>query len=119
MTNPEDYAPYNNKTAKENAEKIIKRLKGLYLKLKTQNFEAESQVSVALKLKTDLHVNRLTEKFELSNATWTTITDDVSKLMSFGEPEDSPAMKLYGTWKKTFQRPLHLKCALCNFWGTF
>ena len=101
--NAEDFAPYNNKTAKENAEKTIKKLKGLYLELKAQIFEAESQVSLALKLKTDLHVNRLTERFKLCNYTWTTITKDVSKLVSLGEPEGSTAMTLYGTWEKQFQ----------------
>ena len=73
------------------------------LELKAQNFEVDNQVSVALKLKTDLHVNRLAQKFELSNATWTTITKDVSKLVSLGEPEGSTAMTLYGTWEKQFQ----------------
>ena len=102
--NAEDFAPYNNKTAKENAEKTIKKLKGLYVELEAQNFEAESQVSVALKLKTDLHVNRLAQKFELSNATWTTITKDISKLTSLGEPEGSAAMTLYETWKTEFRK---------------
>ena len=61
MTGPAEYAPYNNKTAKADAEKIKRNLKGLYLKLKAQSNETEAQVSVALKLKTDLHLDRLSE----------------------------------------------------------
>ena len=102
--NAKDFAPYNNKTAKENAEKTIKKLKGLHRELKAQNFEAESQVTVALKLKTQLHLDRLSETFALSNATMTTMTKDVSKLISLGEPENSTTMQLFDSWEKEFQK---------------
>ena len=98
-----DYAPYIHKTAKADAEKLIRNLKGLHRKLKAQNTETESQVSVAQKLKTDLHLNRLAENFAKSKATMETMTNDVSKLISLGEPEDSDAMTLFNSWEKEFQ----------------
>ena len=100
----EDFAPYSNKTAKANAEKIIRNLRGHYLKLKSQNSETENQVSVALELKTDLHLKRLLENFALSKATMATITDDISKLMGLGEPDGSPALTNFGSWETKFDQ---------------
>ena len=102
MTGPAEYAPYNNKTAKADAEKIKRNLKGLYLKLKAQSNETEAQVSVALKLKTDLHLDRLSEKFTLTLATMGAMTEDVTKLLNLGEPDDSQALKDYETLEKKF-----------------
>ena len=97
--NPEEYAPYIHKTAKADAEKIIRNLKGLHRELKAQSTETESQITVALKLKTQLHLDRLSEKFALSNATMATMTTNVSKLISLGEPEESPTMQLFDSWE--------------------
>ena len=102
MTGPAEYAPYNNKTAKADAEKIKRNLKGLYLKLKAQSNETEAQVSVALKLKTDLHLDRLSEKFTLTLATMGAMTEDVTKLLNLGEPDDSQALKDYESLEKKF-----------------
>ena len=91
----EEFAPYTNKTAKVKADKYKNHLRGLYLKLKAQNAETESQMSVALKLKTELHLNRLVENFALSRATMAAIVEDVAELTYLGEPDDSDAMKTY------------------------
>ena len=96
MTNGEDFAPYIHKTAKADAEKIKRNLKGQYLKLKVQNDETEAQMNVALRLKTDLHLERLSEQFKLSRAFMRAMTDDVSKLLSLGEPDNSQVMQDYG-----------------------
>ena len=98
-----EYAPYIHKTAKADAEKFIRTLKGLYLELKAQITETESQVSVALRLKTDLHLKRLADKFGKSEATMETITKGISKLISLGEPDESPAMQTYQFWEKKFE----------------
>ena len=90
--NPEEYAPYIHKTAKADAEKLKRNLKGLYVKLKVQSVETESQVDVAIRLKRKLHLDRLAEKFVLAMATMGSMTEDVSKLITLGEPEDSEAM---------------------------
>ena len=99
----EEFAPYTNKTAKVKADKYKNHLRGLYLKLKAQNAETESQMSVALKLKTELHLNRLVENFALSRATMAAIVEDVAELTYLGEPDDSDAMKTYESWDKKFK----------------
>ena len=103
MTNGEDFAPYIHKTAKADAERIKRNLKGQYLKLKVQNDETEAQMNVALRLKTDLHLERLSEQFKLSRAFMRAMTDDVSKLLSLGEPDNSQAMQDYRSWEKEFK----------------
>ena len=103
MTNGEDFAPYIHKTAKADAERIKRNLKGQYLKLKVQNDETEAQMNVALRLKTDLHLERLSEQFKLSRAFMRAMTDDVSKLLSLGEPDNSQTMQDYGSWEKEFK----------------
>ena len=104
MTNGnQDFAPYSSNTAKQNAEKIKNNLRGLYLKLKSQNDDTESQISVAQKLKTDLHLKRLVENFALSKATMAEILEEMGKLMRLNEPNDSDAMQEYNTYDQSFK----------------
>ena len=103
MTNDENFAPYSSKTAKQNAEKHKNNLRRLYLKLRSQNDDTECQISVAQKLKTDLHLKRLVDNFALSKATMAEIVEEIGKLMLLNEPNDSDAMQEYNTCDESFK----------------
>ena len=104
MTNAdENFAPYSSKTAKQNADKIKNNLRRLYLKLRSQNNETDKEISVALELKTDLHLKRLVDTFALSKATIVEIVEEVGKLICLNEPDDSLAMQEYNSWNNRFE----------------
>ena len=106
MTNEDEFAPYASKAKKAEAEKIKNNLRSLYLKLESQNGVAKSQVSVALELKTDVHLKRLVDNFDLSKATMAEIVEDVGKLMRLNEPDESAAMQEFRSQKQTFEQLL-------------
>ena len=102
MTGNDEFGPYGSKTAKQNAEKLKNHLRSLYVKLKSRNKETENEISVALELKTDLHLKRLVDTFALSKATIAEIVEDVGKLICLNEPDDSAAMQEYNSWDRQF-----------------
>ena len=106
MTNEDEFAPYASKAKKAEAEKIKNNLRSLYLKLESQNGAARSQVSVALELKTDVHLKRLVDNFDLSRATMAEIVEDAGKLMRLNEPDESAAMQEFRSQKQTFEQLL-------------
>ena len=81
MTNEDDRPnPYGTTTNENKAKKLKNLLKGLYTTLERQQKGADKQVTVALELKTDLHIQRVLERFAEVAATMDKVTGNVADL---------------------------------------
>ena len=102
MTNEDDRPnPYGTTTNENKAKKLKNLLKGLYTTLERQQKGADKQVTVALELKTDLHIQRVLERFAEVAATMDKVTGNVADLQALGEPDGSDTLTAFESWKTT------------------
>ena len=105
MTNESEDAvpphPYGTATNKKNAEKLKNQLRGLYTTLESQRKDTDKQVTVALELKTDLHIQRVLERYAACKATRDKVTDKIAELQALGEPDGTQTMNDFQSWQNT------------------
>ena len=104
MTNGSEDAPphpYGTATNEKTAKKLKNQIKGHYITLESQQQETDRQVAVAMELKTDLHIQRVLQRFDECKATMGKVTSAIADLVALGEPDGSDTLTAFESWKTT------------------
>ena len=96
--------PNTRQTVKDKMDTIKRNLRASYHTLKVKCDQAERQVSIAKELKADIHMSRMRDLFSKCEATMSEIDDNISKLFSLGEEEESETVSTYRDWEKVFNK---------------
>ena len=70
--------------------------------LRTRCADTTNQVSVARKLKTDLHVTRMRDLHDKCESTMTEINTEIATLIPLGEPDTT--LTQYDDWEKLYTK---------------